>query len=155
MERYTYTLPTVLSVTPRSGPAAGGTPVSITGRDFYPDGGVPGFTTVYFGSAQATNVKVPDPDHLTAVAPAGSGWVSVSAATAEGHGPPGAHYKYPRREAAPLPARGSALSPPASAPPVPGQSTPRVRPTPPPPTESAGSFIRSMVLRLLRFLLSR
>ncbi|WP_287496550.1 autotransporter domain-containing protein [Pandoraea sp. CB10b_02] len=52
------------SVSPRSGPSAGQTQVTLTGSGF-----VPGATTVSFGGAFATNVDVVDASHLTATTP--------------------------------------------------------------------------------------
>ena len=56
--------PTVSTVSPRSGPTAGGTTVTFTGT---------GFTSgmaVKFGALQATNVQVASPTSMTAVSPA-------------------------------------------------------------------------------------
>jgi hypothetical protein len=110
--RLTYSAPTVTSVTAQTGPA--GTSVVITGTDFVSSG-----TTVYFGANAATAVSVQTPNRLTATAPSGSGLVSLSASTADGQGPPGAQFKYPRIETgAPLvapraggPNRGTAPPP--------------------------------------------
>ncbi|HEY1648228.1 MAG TPA: IPT/TIG domain-containing protein, partial [Terracidiphilus sp.] len=60
------TVPFVTSVTPNSGPATGGTAVTITGIDFAAG------ATVMFGSAAATNVTVVNSTTITATAPAGS-----------------------------------------------------------------------------------
>jgi hypothetical protein len=57
--------PTVTGVSPTSGPAAGGTQVTITGSGFT------GATGVQFGSAAATNVAVNSDTSITATAPAG------------------------------------------------------------------------------------
>jgi len=97
--RLTYSLPTVTVITPAIGPAAGGTQVTITGTDF-----MAGATSVYFGATPSSGaVNVQTPDTLTATSPAGNGWVYLSASTAEGHGPTGPAFKYPRLEiAAPL-----------------------------------------------------
>jgi hypothetical protein len=56
--------PAVTSISPTSGPAAGGTSVTITGTDFV-DG-----ATVSFGGTPATNVVFVDSSHLTCTAPA-------------------------------------------------------------------------------------
>ncbi len=62
---YTYAAaPTVASVSPASGPAAGGTAVTITGTNF-----VAG-ATVSFGGAAATNVSVASATSITADTPA-------------------------------------------------------------------------------------
>ena len=63
--------PTVTSVSPNSGPAAGGTSVTITGTSFI------GTTAVTFGSTNATSFAVTGPTSITATSPAGSGTVDV------------------------------------------------------------------------------
>jgi len=63
--------PTVLSVTPNTGPEAGGTSVTITGTDF------DGATSVTFGGVPATSVTYVSPTEITAVTPAGVGAVDV------------------------------------------------------------------------------
>jgi hypothetical protein len=73
---FTYTsptAPTVTSVSPNSGPATGGTAVTITGTNF-----VAG-ATVTFGSAAATNVVVVNGTTITATTPANAkGTVTVT-----------------------------------------------------------------------------
>jgi hypothetical protein len=71
---FTYAVaPTVTSVSPNSGPTAGGTAVTITGTNF-----VAG-ATVTFGTAAATNVVVVSGTSITATTPAGSaGAVTVT-----------------------------------------------------------------------------
>jgi hypothetical protein len=67
------TVPFVSSVSPNSGPAAGGTAVTITGTNFATG------ATVTFGSAAATNVVVVNSTTITATTPAGSaGAVTVT-----------------------------------------------------------------------------
>ena len=67
------TVPFVSSVSPNSGPPAGGTAVTITGTNFA------GGATVTFGSAAATNVTVVNSTTITATTPAGSaGAVTVT-----------------------------------------------------------------------------
>jgi IPT/TIG domain/Bacterial Ig-like domain (group 3)/Dockerin type I domain len=69
----TYTAPpTVTSVSPSSGPAAGGTSVIITGTGFT------GATAVDFGGAAATSFMVNSDTQITAVDPAGTGVVDVT-----------------------------------------------------------------------------
>ena len=64
---FTYVVrPTVSSVSPSSGLAAGGTAVTITGTNFAAG------ATVTFGSAAATNVVVVSSTSITATTPAGS-----------------------------------------------------------------------------------
>ena len=55
----------------RSGPAAGGTTVTITGTNFASP------ATVTFGGVAATGVQVVSPTQLTAISPAGTGKVDV------------------------------------------------------------------------------
>lgn len=72
---YAYTTtsaPTLTSATPSSGPAAGGTSVSLTGTRFT------GTTAVRFGSTPAASFTVVSDTHITAVAPAGSGTVQIT-----------------------------------------------------------------------------
>ncbi len=65
--------PTVTSVSPNNGPAAGGTGVTITGTNFASG------ATVTFGSTAATNVVVVNSTTITATTPAGSiGAVTVT-----------------------------------------------------------------------------
>ena len=71
--------PTVTSVAPVSGPAAGGTTVTVTGTN------LTGTIAVDFGETPATNVVVADDgDSLTATAPAGTGTVNVTVTTPGG-----------------------------------------------------------------------
>ena len=70
--------PTVTKVNPASGPAAGGTSVSITGTE------LTGTTAVKFGSTNATSFTVNSAISITAVAPAGTGTVDVTVTTPEG-----------------------------------------------------------------------
>lgn len=74
----TYPVPTVSAVTPDSGPAAGGTTVTISGTGF---NGTPG---VWFGGYPATNVAVVNATTITATSPAGSGTVDVTVTTGGG-----------------------------------------------------------------------
>ena len=167
--RLTYSAPTVTSVTPATGGAAGGTAVVITGTDF-----VSSATTVYFGAATASGVTVQTPDQLTATTPPGMGWVRVSASTADGHGPNGPVFKYPRQEAGPghLSSQAGATVPP-TAPPEVSQSTSQTRTGPPPPPHTvtdpatlvaAGSvrlaqplwlIVQQAILRIFQLMLAR
>jgi hypothetical protein len=70
--------PTVTSVSPTTGPAAGGTSVTITGTNFT------AVTAVKFGSANATSFKVNSESSITAVSPAGTGTVDVTVTTPGG-----------------------------------------------------------------------
>ncbi|HET6874934.1 MAG TPA: IPT/TIG domain-containing protein [Acidimicrobiales bacterium] len=70
--------PTVSGISPSSGPAAGGTSVTITGTNFT------GATSVSFGSVAAASFTVTSSTSATATAPAGSGTVDVHVTSAGG-----------------------------------------------------------------------
>ncbi len=70
--------PTVTSVSPASGPSAGGTTVTVNGTGFTPG------STVSFGTAAASSVTYLTPYELTAVSPPGSGTVDVTVSTFAG-----------------------------------------------------------------------
>jgi hypothetical protein len=72
------TTPTVSAVSPSSGPAAGGTVVTVTGAGFASG------ATVDFGASAATGVTVTSATSLTATSPAGTGTVDVTVTTAGG-----------------------------------------------------------------------
>jgi hypothetical protein len=75
-------LPVVTSISPKVGPAAGGTSVTISGSGFAEP------ATVHFGEAAATGVDVESSSTLTAVTPAGSGGkVAVTVTTEAGTSP--------------------------------------------------------------------
>lgn len=75
-------VPAVLSVSPPTGPVAGGTPVTITGTGFT------GAIAVKFGSADATSYTVVSATEITAIAPAGSaGTIDVRVTTPGGISP--------------------------------------------------------------------
>ena len=73
--------PAITSVSPASGPAAGGTSVTITGTKFST---ATGGTTIDFGSTPATAVSCSATSSCTAISPAGSGTVNVTATTTGG-----------------------------------------------------------------------
>ena len=73
-------VPTVSSISPISGPAGGGTAVSISGTNF--DTG--GSTTVQFSGNAASNVSCSSATSCTTTSPAGSGTVDVTVTTAGG-----------------------------------------------------------------------
>ncbi len=75
-------LPTVSGVSPSRGPAAGGTPVTISGV------ALNGATKVTFGGVEATNVTVESSSAVTATAPAGKGTVDVEVTTPAGTSAP-------------------------------------------------------------------
>ena len=79
-DQFTYKAgtPIVTGLSPTSGPAAGGTTVTITGSGFAAG------ATVKFGSKAAKNVTVVSAVQITAVAPAGTGTVDVTVKTAIG-----------------------------------------------------------------------
>ena len=58
--------PTITSVSPNSGPPAGGTSVTITGTNFF------GSVAVTFGGVNATNVVAVSSTSITATTPAGA-----------------------------------------------------------------------------------
>jgi hypothetical protein len=74
--------PTITTISPASGPAAGGTSVTITGTGFLAGG-----ATVAFGASAATNVVVVSDTQITATAPAGSGTANVTVTTSAGTSP--------------------------------------------------------------------
>jgi uncharacterized repeat protein (TIGR01451 family) len=67
---------TVTSISPTSGPEAGGIQVTITGSNFATDGA--GATTVLFGTIAASNVTVVNDTTITATAPGGLGQQKIS-----------------------------------------------------------------------------
>ena len=78
-DQYTYTdLPAVTGVAPNSGPAGGGTSVTITGTN------LTGASAVKFGVNSATGVNVVSSTQITATAPAGTGTVHVTVTTING-----------------------------------------------------------------------
>jgi large repetitive protein len=74
---FTYA-PTVASLTPSFGPAAGGTSVTIDGTGFT------GATVVDFGTTAATNLTFVSDTELTVDSPAGTGTVDVTVTTPSG-----------------------------------------------------------------------
>lgn len=73
VDRFTYlSPPTVTSISPSGGPAAGGTTITITGSNFI------GATAVTFGPTSATSFTVNTESSITATAPAGNGIVDVT-----------------------------------------------------------------------------
>ncbi|MGQ4614740.1 IPT/TIG domain-containing protein [Nocardia sp. R7R-8] len=80
-------MPTITSLSPASGPTAGGTTIVLTGT------GPTGATAVTFGATPATSFTVDSATQITAVAPAGTGTVQVTA-TASGGTCNGLPYTY-------------------------------------------------------------
>ena len=80
-DRFAYVAaPMLTSVGPTSGPAAGGTTVTITGTGF-------AGTAVDFGTTLATNLTVVTGTTITVVSPAGTGIVDVTVTTPGGTSP--------------------------------------------------------------------
>ncbi len=73
--------PTVSSVSPNTGPPAGGTDVTIGGTNFT------NVQAVFFGTNQATNVSIISPITIEATSPAGTGVVDVTVQTSAGTSP--------------------------------------------------------------------
>jgi IPT/TIG domain len=81
--------PTVIGISPSSGPTTGGTSVTITGTGFT------GVTGVTIGGAAATSVTVVSPTSITAVTPANSaGTASVLVTTTGGTNAANSLYTY-------------------------------------------------------------
>ncbi|MBI0317507.1 IPT/TIG domain-containing protein [Streptomyces javensis] len=70
--------PTLTAISPATGPAAGGTTVTLTGTNLL------GATAVRFGAVNATSFTVMSATQITAVAPPGSGTVQVTVTTPGG-----------------------------------------------------------------------
>ncbi len=78
-DQFTYfAVPTVTSLSPKSGPAAGGNSVTINGT------GLTGATAVKFGANAATGITVVSATQITVTAPAGSGNRDVRVTTPGG-----------------------------------------------------------------------
>src|SRR5438128_2758934 len=78
----------VASLSPSSGPEAGGTSVSITGTNFS------GVTAVKFGSSSAAGYTVNSASLITAVSPPGRGTVDVTVSTTAGTSPTGSSDRF-------------------------------------------------------------
>jgi hypothetical protein len=95
--------PTITALGSASGPAGGGTSVTVTGTD------LEGATAVNFGSNPAALFTVDSESHITAISPAGSGTVPVSVTTVAGTATAGQQFTYqapqtPTPTAGPTPA---------------------------------------------------
>jgi hypothetical protein len=79
-DQYSYegVTPTVTSISPTTGPAAGGTSVTITGTGFT------GAATVNFGTNAATSVTYVSPTQLIATSPAGTNTVDITVKNIDG-----------------------------------------------------------------------
>ena len=84
-DQFTYTVvqppPTVTGISPVTGPAGGGTSVTVTGTNLN------GATAVDFGSTPGT-ITADSSTSVTATSPAGTGTVDVTVATPTGVSPP-------------------------------------------------------------------
>jgi len=97
-DRFTYLVaPTVTNISPTSGPAAGGTTVTITGSGFT------GASKVWFGSVAASSFTVNSATQITAVSPAGSGTVHVTVTTLGGTSPTSTADQFTYLAAPPIP----------------------------------------------------
>ncbi|HTJ41267.1 MAG TPA: IPT/TIG domain-containing protein [Kofleriaceae bacterium] len=95
---FTYNpLPRVITIDPDRGPAAGGTPVTITGSGFTALGA--GAATVRFGDLIATDVHVASDTMLTATTPPGPPFaaVGVTVENANGEAQPISAYRFVAR----------------------------------------------------------
>jgi IPT/TIG domain len=78
-DHFTYVaLPTVTSISPALGPAAGGTTINITGTNFT------GATAVFFDGTPASIFTVTSATQIIATSPAGTGVVDITVVTAGG-----------------------------------------------------------------------
>lgn len=85
---YSAIPPTVTGVSPASGPAIGGTPVTITGSNFANAVGV------YFGGELAGNMTVVNANQITCTTPWGMGTVPVVVQTLGGTSAQGVNFAY-------------------------------------------------------------
>lgn len=90
--------PTVTSLSPSTGPEAGGTSVTITGTNFS------GATAVNFGATPAASFTVNSTTSITATSPAGTGSVNVQVTTGGGTSATGAgnQFTYASANVAPV-----------------------------------------------------
>ncbi|MFE9993952.1 IPT/TIG domain-containing protein, partial [Streptomyces avermitilis] len=75
---FAYTVPAITAISPTSGPATGGTSVTVIGSGFT------GATAVKFGATNATSFTVLSDNVITAVSPPGAGTVQVTVVTPGG-----------------------------------------------------------------------
>ena len=81
-DQFTYVaLPVVTGINPTSGPAAGGTSLTITGSGFVT---TPGQTAIAFGAISATSISCSSTTQCSATSPSGNGTVDVTVSTAGG-----------------------------------------------------------------------
>lgn len=78
-DQFTYVIgPVVIGISPASGPAPGGTSVTVTGSGFT------GATAVKFGANNASTLTINSANQITATSPAGTGAVDITVTTAGG-----------------------------------------------------------------------
>jgi hypothetical protein len=75
---------TLTAITPNSGPAAGGTPFTLTGSNFLADSSGRPLTTVQFGTANAVDLVFVSDSQLTGKTPPGTGSATVLAGNPDG-----------------------------------------------------------------------
>jgi hypothetical protein len=127
--------PDVTSLTPRSGPTAGGTTVAIQGSNF------DGAKTVRFGARAAASFTVLNPTRIDAVSPPGSaGTADVTVANSGGPSETSASTRF--TYVAP-----AAPPPPPSPPPPPPPTATGTTPPPPPGTVNQRPTIRILSAR--------
>lgn len=99
--------PALASMFPTSGPAGGGTSVTISGHDFS------GATAVMFGSTPASSYKVESDYQITATSPAGSGTVDIVVITPGGQTPavPASKFTFVAPPAPPAPVEAHCVVP--------------------------------------------
>ena len=100
--------PTVSVVSPSSGPAGGGTTVTITGTNFT------NASAVKFGSNSATSFTVDSDSQITAISPPGSGTVDVTVTAPSGTSATGASDRYAYQQ----PSSGPTQPPSGPTPPI-------------------------------------
>jgi hypothetical protein len=76
--RFSYVAPTIKGLSPKKGPAAGGTAVKITGTDLN------SATAVDFGANPARSFTVNSTTSITAISPPGAGTVGLTVTTPDG-----------------------------------------------------------------------
>ena len=84
-DRFTYApIPAVIGVSVNSGPATGGTVVTVTGSGFYGGGASSAVSAVDFGATAGTSLSVTSDTTLNITSPAGSGTVDITVVTPGG-----------------------------------------------------------------------
>ena len=84
-DHFTYApIPAVIGVSVNSGPATGGTVVTVTGSGFYGGGASSAVSAVDFGATAGTSLSVTSDTTLNITSPAGSGTVDITVVTPGG-----------------------------------------------------------------------